>query len=70
MSTKNPVTPAGIEPGTFRFVAQRVMSVYYIFRRVYVWEMCEVLATFWVKLKEGQGSEDISVDGSVILRVQ
>ena len=46
------------------------MSVYYIFRRVYVWEMCEVLATFWVKLKEGQGSEDISVDGSVILRVQ
>ena len=46
------------------------MSVYYIFRWAYVWEIFEVLATSWVKLKEGQDSEDISVDGSVILRVQ
>jgi len=67
---KNPLTPSGIEPATFRFGAQHVMSVYYIFRWAYVWEIFEVLATSWVKLKEGQDSEDISVDGSVILRVQ
>ena len=43
---ENPLTPAGIDPATFQFVAQHVMSVYYIFRWAYVWEMFEVLATF------------------------
>jgi len=27
MSMKNPITPAGIEPATFRFVAQQLQKV-------------------------------------------
>ena len=43
MSVKNPLTPAGIEPATFRFVAQRLnncatavpSSGWYIYRKAY-----------------------------------
>ena len=31
MSMKNPVTPAGIEPATFRFLAQHIVSSGWLF---------------------------------------
>jgi len=62
MSMKNPLTPAGIEPATSRFVAQHLNHCAETYGGKFY------IAILWENVRERDFLEDLVINGRVILK--